>query len=92
MIHSTEYRATIGRVLALGFLLATLMAMLLSAAPADAAAPSGKAFAWGANYYGQLGNGTSGAGTDRNTPGAVKNLSNVKDIDGGFGFTLAATE
>lgn len=53
---------------------------------------SGKVRSWGYNYYGELGNGTSGDGTDTNTPGAVKNLSNVKSIDGGNSFTLAATE
>lgn len=78
MITSTENRATMSRVIALGFLLATLIAMLLSAAPAGAAAPSGKAFSWGYNDYGQLGNGTSG--TDKNTLTAVSNLSGVKNL------------
>ena len=46
MITSIANRATLGKIMALGFLLATLMAMLLSTAPpAGAAAPSGKAFA-----------------------------------------------
>jgi alpha-tubulin suppressor-like RCC1 family protein len=52
---------------------------------------SGRVRSWGHNGSGALGNGTSGAGTDRNTPGAVKNLSNVKSIDGGNQFTIAAT-
>ena len=37
------------------------------------------------------GNSTSGPGTERNTPGAVKNLLNVRNIDGGNEFTLVAT-
>ncbi len=28
----------------------------------------GTLWAWGYNFYGQLGDGTSGAGTDKNTP------------------------
>jgi hypothetical protein len=80
--------------MALGFLLATLLlAMVLSAAPpAGAAVPAGKAFAWGDNDSGQLGNGASGAGTESDVPVAVKNLSNVKNIDGGGYHTLAATQ
>jgi len=43
-------RAPIGKVMVLGFLLATLMALVLSAAPpAGAAVPSGKAYGWGYN-------------------------------------------
>ena len=76
--------------MALGFLLATLVAMLLSAAPAGAAVPAGKAFAWGDNFYGQLGHGVFG--TDTDVPVGVNNLSNVISIDGGFGLTLAATQ
>lgn len=83
MITSTENRATIGRVMVLGLLLA----MLLPAAPAGAAAPLGKAFSWGYNEDGQLGN----SGTDSDVPVTVRNLSNVKNIDGGNAFTLAAT-
>jgi uncharacterized membrane protein YccF (DUF307 family) len=45
MIDSAEYRTTLAKVMALGFLLATLVVTLLSVAiPAGAAAPSGKAF------------------------------------------------
>ena len=93
MITSIENLRTMGKVMTLGFLLATLVAMLLSPAPpAGAIVPAGKAFAWGHNFDCQLGNGTSGAGTDSDVPGAVKNLSNVKNIDGGYNFTLAATQ
>ena len=49
MITSTDNRAKVGQVLAIGFLLATLLAVALSSAPAGAAVPSGKAFGWGGN-------------------------------------------
>ena len=92
MIASTENRAMIGKVMALSFLLATLVAMLLSAPPAGAATPSGKAFAWGGNFYGQFGNGTNGDGTESDVPVSVKNLTNAKNIDGGPYFSLAVTQ
>ena len=73
--------------MALGFVPAMLLAIVLSAAPAGAAVPLGKAFAWGHNFYGQLGNGA-----DTDVPVAVNNLANVTNIDGGFGFALAARQ
>ncbi len=51
---------------------------------------SGRARSWGDNEYGQLGNGNTGADSD--VPVAVKNLTNVGKIDGGYEFTLAATQ
>jgi regulator of chromosome condensation (RCC1) repeat-containing protein len=89
MITSARNRATVGRVVALGLLLAALLAMLLSAAPAGAAAPPGKALSWGSNYYGTLGNGTSGPGTERNVPVAVRNLEGVKSVQAGGFHSLA---
>ena len=77
------------KVLAFGFLLATLVAMLYMP-PAGAAVPSGTAFAWGNDNEGQLGDGA--AGPDTNVPGAVKDLTNVRNMDGGDHFTLAATQ
>ncbi|MDQ3862918.1 MAG: hypothetical protein M3317_05365 [Actinomycetota bacterium] len=53
---------------------------------------SGSARSWGCNYYGQLGNGTSGDGAETDVPVAVKNLTNVKNIDGGYSSTLASTQ
>ena len=41
---------------------------------------NGSAMCWGGNYIGQLGNGSSGTGTDNATPGNVLNLSNVRSI------------
>jgi alpha-tubulin suppressor-like RCC1 family protein len=52
---------------------------------------SGSARSWGANGHGELGDGTSGYSADRDVPVEVENLSNVKNIDGGPYFTLAAT-
>jgi alpha-tubulin suppressor-like RCC1 family protein len=54
--------------------------MPFATVPADAAATSGKAFSWGINDEGQLGNG---AEAGRTTPGAVKNLTGVKSVKGG---------
>ena len=69
---STDNNRKIGKTLAVGFPLATLLVMALSADPAGAAVTSAKAFSWGNNSYGQLGNGTYGPATATNTPGAVK--------------------
>jgi hypothetical protein len=57
MNSATEYRKTIGKVLVIGLLLATLLAMLLSATPAGAMVTPDKAFARGHSPSGQLGNG-----------------------------------
>jgi len=89
---SIQKTATIGKVLALGLLVAALLAMLLSMAAAGAATTSGKAFAWGYNEFGNLGNGASGAAADTDVPVAVKNLTGVRNIDGGFVHTLAVAQ
>ena len=49
----------------------------------------GRARLWGDNEYGQLGNGNTG--TDSDVPVAVRNLLNVRNLDGGYEFTLATT-
>jgi len=53
---------------------------------------SGKVKSWGANYAGQLGNGTNGSGTDRSTPGNVIGLDNVRSISAGYSHSLAVLE
>jgi len=50
---------------------------------------SGGARSWGDNSRGQLGTGRTGP--DRDVPAGIRNLTNVKNIDGGFEFALAAT-
>lgn len=40
--------------------------------------------------FGQLGNGASG--TDSEVSVGVKNLTDVRNIDGGYEFTLATTQ
>jgi alpha-tubulin suppressor-like RCC1 family protein len=133
MITSTEVRETIGQVLVLGIILASLQryavildlgliaclvcrlagycgtllvlierrcsrggptaltTALLAAAPAIAAVPLGKAFGWGSNQYGQLGNGSSGPGTAANLPVAVRDLSGVRSVKAGCNHGLALT-
>ncbi len=48
--------------------------------------PDGFAYCWGANFYGQLGDGTS---SQKLTPVQVKNLSGVKSISAGGSHTCA---
>ena len=43
----------------------------------------------GYNAYGQLGDGTSGAGTDKSSPVQVGTLTNWKQVAGGFLHTAA---
>jgi hypothetical protein len=50
---------------------------------------SGRARSWGDNSRGQLGTGRTGPDSD--VPIGIRNLTNVKNIDGGFEFALAAT-
>ena len=50
---------------------------------------SGRARSWGDNEYGQLGSGNTGA--DSNVPVAIRKLLNVRNMDGGYEFTLATT-
>jgi alpha-tubulin suppressor-like RCC1 family protein len=53
---------------------------------------TGRARSWGNNSYGQLGNGTSGDAVDSDVPVGVKYLTGVRNVDGGDGFALAATQ
>ena len=92
MITAIQNRTKIGKVMAVGLLLATLLTMALASAPAGAAVTSGKAYAWGYNGSGQLGNDTSGIGTDRSTPGAVSNITGVKSVKAGSSHGIALKE
>ncbi len=75
--------------MAFGYLIATLlMAMVLSAAPTGAAVPSGKAFGWGTNDYGELGNGTF----DNSAVPVKVRIGNVKAIAVGYSHSLALKE
>ncbi len=90
MKSATKNRTTMSKVLALGFLVAALLATLLSSVPAGAdVVPAGNARSWGDNYFGQLGNGTSGAGTGTNVPGAVRYIDGVKSTKAGCAHGLA---
>jgi alpha-tubulin suppressor-like RCC1 family protein len=54
--------------------LAVVLAVsILAVAPADAAVPTGRAYGWGSNAYGELGNNTT---TNSSSPVGVKNLAN----------------
>jgi len=53
---------------------------------------TGRARSWGNNFHGQLGNGTSGDAADSDLPAGVKNLTGIRNMDGGDGFALAATQ
>jgi len=83
-----EDRQDVGRQLPAG----DASGMALSAVPAGAAVTSAKAFSWGNNSYGQLGNGASWSGTDSDVPVVVKNLTGVTNMDGGYEFTVAVTQ
>ncbi len=92
MTHPTHSRVAAGnKMQALGVLLTALLVMALSAASAGAATAPGKAFAWGHDEEGQLGNGASGPGAQSSLPVGVENLTNVRNVDGGDYFTLATT-
>jgi alpha-tubulin suppressor-like RCC1 family protein len=47
-------------------------------------ASTGAAYCWGYNYYGQLGDGTSGSGTDQNDPVAVAGGLTFTALTGGI--------
>jgi alpha-tubulin suppressor-like RCC1 family protein len=92
MITTTQNRTKIGKVMAVGLLVATLLAMVLASTRADAAVSAGSALAWGDNFFGQLGNDTHGEGTNTNIPVAVRNISGVKSVKAGCAHGLALKE
>jgi alpha-tubulin suppressor-like RCC1 family protein len=87
MNTSIKNKTAMSIVMALGFVLATLVVVALSVGPAGAVATPGKASAWGDNDYGQLGNGRSGAA--RNIPKAVSNIGGVKSVKAGCHHSIA---
>lgn len=54
-----------------------------------AVSPGGEVWAWGSNYYGQLGNG---ANEDSATPVSVAGISNAIGIAAGYQFSMALLE
>jgi alpha-tubulin suppressor-like RCC1 family protein len=50
---------------------------------------NGTVEAWGDNFSGQLGDGTSGRNADHSTPGTVKDLRNVRAVAAGGSHNLA---
>jgi alpha-tubulin suppressor-like RCC1 family protein len=50
---------------------------------------SGSELCWGYNEYGEVGDGSSGGGTDALTPRAVAQLSHVVDLSVGYYHSLA---
>jgi alpha-tubulin suppressor-like RCC1 family protein len=73
-----------GRVV--GLVLATILAAALVAVGAPAASASSGVVAWGDNFYGQLGNGTT---ANSYVPVAVSGLSEVTAVVGGVEHSLA---
>src|ERR1700730_17120766 len=79
-------------------ILAALVAALTMAIAAPAQAAPNVAYAWGNNYYGQLGNGSTEGPEKCNTepcsatPVGVKELSGVTAVAGGANHSLALLE
>jgi len=69
--------------------LSDIVAISAGVAHSLALKSDGTVWAWGGNYYGQLGNGTSGTNSDRGVPMQVKELSGVVSIGAGAFHTLA---
>ncbi|MFZ5354115.1 MAG: FecR domain-containing protein [Bacillota bacterium] len=43
---------------------------------------------WGDDYYGQLGDGTSGSGNEETVPKLLSGLSNIRLLSAGYGYSL----
>lgn len=76
---------TVGLVAALG-LLVPAQAVDAAAPTAARVSPGGVVWTWGANSFGQLGDGTT---TARTTPGPVPGLDDVVDLHGGREHVIA---
>ena len=55
----------------------------------DSTSNDGTVYAWGNNFNGQLGDGTSGSGTNKTTPVQVSGLTDVVAVAGGNSHSLA---
>ena len=82
---STSYSAMPLQVSGLG----GVTAIAAGASHSLAVKSDGTAWGWGFNFYGQLGNGTSGNGTNSATPVQVTGLSGATAIAGGYAHSLA---
>ena len=69
--------------------LSEIVALSAGVAHSLALKSDGTVWTWGYNYYGQLGNGTSGTNSDRGIPVQVKELSGVVSIRAGAYHSLA---
>jgi alpha-tubulin suppressor-like RCC1 family protein len=69
--------------------LSEIVALSAGVAHSLALKSDGTVWTWGYNYYGQLGNGTSGTNSDRGIPVQVKELSGVVSIGSGAYHSLA---
>ena len=85
-IRATGRATVLVAALALTGLAAPHQASSAPAAAAAAAASPGVPWTWGANAFGQLGNGTT---TARPVPGAVPGLDDVVDLHGGREHVVA---
>jgi alpha-tubulin suppressor-like RCC1 family protein/PKD repeat protein len=84
MKHATMVRAS-GRP-AVTVALAMVAAVLVAAAPTEAASPPGTPYAWGGNAFGQLGDGTTVSHT---SPAPVSGLTDVVDQHAGREHAVA---
>jgi alpha-tubulin suppressor-like RCC1 family protein len=87
-VNRPKTRSTFRSVNAAIAVLLVLLALTLPsvALAAPQAEPIGHVWAWGSNFYGQLGNGTT---TDSEIPVEISNLSDVRAIATGGVFSLA---
>ncbi len=76
------------QVLTLALLLGGIPLALGGPGPVQASGQNGSAYAWGANFYGQLGNGTT---ANQTTPAAVSLQSGVRATDVAAGGTHILT-
>ncbi|MCX6380540.1 MAG: RCC1 domain-containing protein [Armatimonadetes bacterium] len=84
MLKTTLYHS--GYRILRSLLLCLMLISLLAGTRSTALAQGGKAYAWGGNYQGQLGDGTT---TNRNKPVQVSGLTGVTQVAGGGFHSLS---